>query len=210
MVMRGEPAPLDVDLARLVLLLAVTFSFGLALLGMLRDGPVLSLIPAAAIPPVVVPKPEPAELPDAATLAALDDLMEQQRCYREEGLTIAALAARLGMPEYRLRRVINQGLQYRNFSEFLNRYRLADVTSALADPAQDEVPILTIALDAGFGSIGPFNRAFKAHTGVTPTEFRRTRPRRRLAVSETAFADSETGEPPTPIPLRVVSRRSTL
>jgi len=35
------------------------------------------------------------------------------------------------------------------------------------------VPILTIALDAGFQSIGPFNRAFKAHTGMTPSEFRR-------------------------------------
>ena len=117
------------------------------------------------------------------------------------------------MPEYRLRRVINQGLQYRNFSEFLNRYRLADVTAALSDPTQDEVPILTIALDAGFGSLGPFNRAFKAHTGVTPTEFRRerqARPARKLVVSETAFADSETGEPSSPIPLRVMPRRSTL
>jgi AraC-like DNA-binding protein len=37
------------------------------------------------------------------------------------------------------------------------------------------VPILTIALDAGFQSIGPFNRAFKAETGMTPSEFRRTR-----------------------------------
>jgi AraC-like DNA-binding protein len=28
-------------------------------------------------------------------------------------------------------------------------------------------------MDAGFQSIGPFNRAFKADTGLTPTEFRR-------------------------------------
>lgn len=33
--------------------------------------------------------------------------------------------------------------------------------------------MLTIALDAGFQSIGPFNRAFKADTGMTPTEYRR-------------------------------------
>jgi AraC-like DNA-binding protein len=45
----------------------------------------------------------------------------------------------------------------------------------LADPGQAEVPILTIALDAGFGSIGPFNRAFKAQTGLTPSEYRRAR-----------------------------------
>ena len=45
--------------------------------------------------------------------------------------------------------------------------------TAIADPAQEAVPILTIALDAGFQSLGPFNRAFKAETGLTPSEFRR-------------------------------------
>jgi AraC-like DNA-binding protein len=34
------------------------------------------------------------------------------------------------------------------------------------------VPISTIALDAGFQSLGPFNRTFKIETGLTPTEFR--------------------------------------
>jgi len=42
-----------------------------------------------------------------------------------------------------------------------------------ADPAQADVPVLTIALDAGFQSLARFNRAFKADTGLTPTEFRR-------------------------------------
>ena len=48
-------------------------------------------------------------------------------------------------------------------SEVLRRYR-------------DELPplpVLSIALESGFQSIGPFNRAFKAATGLTPTEFRR-------------------------------------
>ena len=45
--------------------------------------------------------------------------------------------------------------------------------AALADPTQAEVPVITIAMDAGFQSLGPFNRAFKATTGVTPTEYRR-------------------------------------
>jgi AraC-like DNA-binding protein len=55
----------------------------------------------------------------------------------------------------------------------LNFYRIADAKAALADPAQAAVPVLTIALDSGFSSLGPFNRAFKAETGMTPTEFRR-------------------------------------
>jgi AraC-like DNA-binding protein len=106
-------------------------------------------------------------------LRRLEHLMAVERVYRQEGLTIAVLAARLDLPEYRLRQVINEGLGYRNFNAFLNRYRLDDAKAALADPSQREVPVLTIAIDAGFQSIGPFNRAFKADTGLTPTEFRR-------------------------------------
>ena len=60
-----------------------------------------------------------------------------------------------------------------NFSAFINSYRLAEAEAALSDPAQAEVPVLTIALYAGFSSLGPFNRAFKAETGMTPSEFRR-------------------------------------
>ncbi len=77
------------------------------------------------------------------------------------------------MPEYRLRRVINQQLGYRNFNAFINRWRLDEARAALADPARRALPVLSIALEAGFQSIGPFNRAFKTSTGLTPTEFRK-------------------------------------
>ncbi|MGJ4890634.1 helix-turn-helix domain-containing protein [Bradyrhizobium sp. HKCCYLRH3099] len=106
-------------------------------------------------------------------LRRLDQLMTVERIYRREGLSIGGLAAELNVPEYRLRQAINEGLGYRNFNAFLNRYRLDDAKAALADPSQREVPVLTIAIDAGFQSIGPFNRAFKTATGMTPTEFRR-------------------------------------
>lgn len=117
----------------------------------------------------------PATGQDAMLLEQLRKLMAEGRAYREDSLSIASLSQSLGVQEYRLRRLINGHLGHRNFSAFVNGYRLAEVETALADPAQAEVPILTIALDAGFGSIGPFNRAFKAHAGVTPTEYRRAR-----------------------------------
>jgi AraC-like DNA-binding protein len=106
-------------------------------------------------------------------LRRLDNLMTVERVYRLEGLSIGGLAARLDLPEYRLRQVINEGLGYRNFNAFLNRYRIDDAKAALSDQSQRDVQVLTIAMDAGFQSIGPFNRAFKADTGMTPTEFRR-------------------------------------
>jgi len=116
------------------------------------------------------PMREPA---DAKLVAALQRLMSVERLHRREGLTIGALGIQLNLPEYRVRRLINQGLGYRNFNAFLNRYRIEEAKLALADPAQMEVPVLTIALDAGFQSLGPFNRAFKAETGLTPSEYRR-------------------------------------
>ena len=109
---------------------------------------------------------------DAKLAKKLDQLMRAQRAFREEGLSIAALALKLGIPEYRLRRLINGQLGHRNFNAFLSQWRLADAMQALSDPDQRDVPISTIALDAGFQSLGPFNRAFKAETGLTPTAFR--------------------------------------
>ena len=126
--------------------------------------------------------------PPASSQAALNHLkhlMATERTYRQEGLTIGVLAVKLGMPEYRLRTLINDGLGHRNFNAFLNRYRLDEAKAALADAGQAEVPVLTIALDAGFQSLSPFNRAFKADTGLTPTEFRR----RATAVQTTDAAE---------------------
>jgi AraC-like DNA-binding protein len=113
-----------------------------------------------------------ADAGEARLLGRLQRLMEEERIYRVDGLTIGALAARLETPEYAVRRLINGRLGYRNFNAYLNGWRLAEAKAALADPGQRGVPISTIALDAGFGSLGPFNRAFKAAEGVTPSEYR--------------------------------------
>jgi AraC-like DNA-binding protein len=134
-----------------------------------------SLFPPTAEEAVSVTAPAAARLApaDQSLLAALEQAMTVDRVYRQDGLTIGRLARQHGVPEYRLRRLINQGLGYRNFNSFLNRYRIAEAKAALADPSQAAVPIVTIALDTGFGSLGPFNRAFKAETGLTPSDYRR-------------------------------------
>lgn len=158
----------------------VTLIFLFAVLGSLRSTgePPVPAVARTGLTPSLnsdLSTAPPAAGPDAALLAALRKLIEQDKAYREADLSITSLAQKLDIPEYRLRRLINGQLGHRNFNAFINGYRLAESEAALSDPAQAEVPILTIALDAGFGSIGPFNRAFKAHTGLTPTEYRRAR-----------------------------------
>jgi len=118
------------------------------------------------------PMKRPISASDDPLATRLLALMGAQMPHRDETLSIAKLAALLGEQEYRLRRTINGQLGHRNFSAFLNGYRLAEVKSALADPSQRDVPIITLALDAGFGSLGPFNRAFREAEGMTPSEYR--------------------------------------
>jgi AraC-like DNA-binding protein len=119
------------------------------------------------------PKPAPALAPaEAQVVARLEELMRTERLYRTEDLKISALALRLRLPEYKLRKLLNNDLGYRNFSAYISEWRLAEAKEALRDPTQAAVPISTIAIDSGFQSLAPFNRAFKAATGMTPTEYR--------------------------------------
>ena len=95
------------------------------------------------------------------------------KLYREAGLTIASLAKKLNIPEYRLRAFIHKTLGFRNFNAMLHKYRIEDACEALADPNNQNVPVLTIALTVGYQSITPFNNAFREIMGVTPSEYRK-------------------------------------
>ncbi len=114
-----------------------------------------------------------AEAMDRQLIEQLNALMADE-AWRREGLTIGDLAQDLNTPEHRLRRLINQRLGHRNFADFLNGHRIAAAQRRLADPAEARTTVAAIAYDLGFGSLGPFNRAFRAATGATPTEWRRT------------------------------------
>ena len=157
-----QGAPALYDIAALLIVVA------LAAFRMVRLAQT-ELLPAPA-PVAAAPRPE---APDDALATALHRLMTEERAYRGGDLTVAALAARLQVPEYRLRRLINKQLGHRNFNSYINEFRLREAQAVLADPAQRALPVLTVALTAGFQSIGPFNRAFKTATGLTPSEFRK-------------------------------------
>lgn len=97
----------------------------------------------------------------------------EEGLWKEEGLTIAQLAAHLETKEHRVRRAINNELGFRNFPSFVNSYRIEQAKLILTDPAQSDQPVQNVAYDVGFSSIGPFNRAFRSSEGMSPTEFRK-------------------------------------
>jgi AraC-like DNA-binding protein len=144
-------------------------------LALLRPDPVvLGIATSAPAPSPVAPRTEGAEIDPAgrAILARLARGMDEEEIWRREDLNIRMLADHVGAPEHRLRRLINSGLGHRNFAAFVNARRIAAAMIALSDPAQARKPVSSIAYELGFGSLGPFNRAFKDATGMTPTAWR--------------------------------------
>ena len=119
--------------------------------------------------PLAVPTDPPPTDRQGRALARLEAALTQAHVYRQEGLTLAGLAQTLEMSEATLRELINQRLGFRNFNDFLHHHRLHEAVDRLA---REDLPVLSIALACGYGSIGPFNRAFKQRLGMTPTEYR--------------------------------------
>ena len=113
-------------------------------------------------------------------------LMEQDAPYLDPDFKVATLARRLREPDYKVSRAITAGLEAPNFNRYVNGWRVAYAKGRLADPERDREPILNIALDSGFASLGPFNRAFKDVTGQTPREFRKARAGHDAALIRTA------------------------
>lgn len=110
---------------------------------------------------------------EAAVLAGLERSLRNERIHLQPGLTIGGLANQLGTGEHVLRRVINRGMGHRNFNDFLHEWRIREACDELTRPEQARQPVLSVAMKVGYGSIGAFNRAFKARVGMTPTDYRR-------------------------------------
>ena len=126
----------------------------------------------SAIAKAAVPAPI-GNAADRAEIVRLVAFVKDSEAWRREGLTIGDLANDLKIPEHRLRRLINDQLGHRNFAAFTNTHRIEAAKAMLADVAHARQSVSSIAFDLGFGSLGPFNRAFKEVTGMTPSEWRR-------------------------------------
>jgi AraC-like DNA-binding protein len=165
-----EPKVLEAVNAGIVLLIAMTITPSLHQMklgdsGSYKNGAIHG---AAA-------KNQPGQTSDVddAILAAIRQEMETNHRFRDPQLCVASFAKEVGLPEYRLRQIINGTLGFGNFNGFVNHYRVAWIKGALADTRHARLPILTIAMDAGFASIAPFNKAFKEMTGETPSAYRK-------------------------------------
>lgn len=135
--------------------------------------------PVARIPSPDTAPPPTEESPEVLSAQQVEDadVLGQTMArgfYRTEKLTLKKLSDTTEIPEYRLRKVINQTLGYRNFNDYINQLRVADAAERLLN--EPETPVLNISLDVGYRTLSSFNRAFREIKNTTPTEFRQQSP----------------------------------
>ena len=106
-------------------------------------------------------------------LARIINAMVEEKLYQTDGITISSFAKHLSIHEYKLRQLINGELNYRNFNDFLNFYRIKEVSEKLIQADFIQTPVLTLALESGFRSLSSFNKAFKDTHSITPTQYRK-------------------------------------
>ncbi len=105
---------------------------------------------------------------DKELVEKVKSLLQEERIYREMGLTRKVLADKLGISEHRASRIINAYFR-KNFNELVNTYRIEEAKTRLK---AEETAITVIAFEVGFNSIASFNRVFKELAGTSPSEYR--------------------------------------
>jgi AraC-like DNA-binding protein len=98
--------------------------------------------------------------------------MEQKKLFLEPELSLAQLASNINMTSHLLSQVLNECIMM-NFYDFVNSYRVIEMKSKLANRSFDKYNIVVLAYESGFNSKASFQRIFKNHTGLTPTEYKR-------------------------------------
>ncbi len=102
-------------------------------------------------------------------LSNLHDIMENQKAFASEDITIKIIADELGITVHQLSEILNEKIK-KNFNSFINDYRIDEAKKLLiAEPGRT---ITSVALAVGFNSNTAFSTIFSRTTGITPKEYR--------------------------------------
>ena len=113
--------------------------------------------------------PLPAEMKEQGIW--LKKAMKAGRYYQDPELSLTSLAEKLELGHHELSRIINTALK-KNFNDFINEYRVADVVQKMQDPAYRHITLLGVAYESGFNSQSTFSRIFKEMTGKSPLDYK--------------------------------------
>jgi AraC-like DNA-binding protein len=102
-------------------------------------------------------------------LKKLDRLMNERRPYLDSELSLKQLAQLLGIHPHYLSQILNDKVR-KNYYDFINEFRIAHARALLLE--QPDLPIMDVAVAAGYNNRNSFYNSFKRFVGMTPGDFR--------------------------------------
>ncbi len=102
---------------------------------------------------------------------AMEGLLHREQVFLKSRLALHEIAKALDVSSHTLSQVLNKHLGT-NFFDYINSYRVEEAKKLLVDPEYDSFTLLAIALESGFNSKSSFNRIFKKHVRMTPSEYK--------------------------------------
>ena len=114
------------------------------------------------------------KIADNLTEQYFNNLIEHfktKKPFLNSNCSIQRVSQETNIPLHHLSHVLNNKIK-QNFSEFINEYRVKHAKQILNSEYSKRITIEAIALDCGYGSKTSFNRSFKKHTNLTPSEYR--------------------------------------
>jgi len=103
-------------------------------------------------------------------LQALDKKLKEDKIYKRNQLRLSELAEEMQISSHHLSQIINEEKQ-KNFFDFINSYRVQEAQERIA--LGKGRTLLEVALEVGFNNKNSFNSAFKKHTGMTPSSYKK-------------------------------------
>jgi AraC-like DNA-binding protein len=100
----------------------------------------------------------------------LQELMQDEKLYRQFDLKLEEVAARLFITPHQLSEFVNDCMGM-NFSSYINQFRVEEAKALLVEKPEEST--LAIGFQVGFGSKQSFNTSFKQQTGMTPSGYRK-------------------------------------
>ena len=98
--------------------------------------------------------------------------MENEKIYKENNLNLEQLADKLNTNRHNTSQVINEHFN-QSFHELVNTYRINEAKQLLKDDQEKSLNIIEIAYEVGYNNKATFNKAFKKHTNLTPSQFQK-------------------------------------
>lgn len=105
-------------------------------------------------------------------ISKLEQVIRKDKPYMHPDLSLNQLAQECGIPVHHLSQILNTDLK-KNFYSYINKLRVEEAEKMLAEPKNKNLTVLEILYEVGFNSKSVFNTAFKKHTGMTPTAYRK-------------------------------------